>query len=96
MNDTINKDMLCKDCKHAFVPWYDYPNKLLTPGYQWHKCKRSGKKSEVEFNPVTGGKTLPPDYKNCYSERGHLGECGNEAKYWSPKHKKDLFKLLKR
>ena len=96
MTETLNKDMLCKDCVHAFVPWYDYPNKLLTPGQQWYKCKRSGKKVEIDFNPVTGSKTLPADYKNCYSERGYSGECGKEAKYWSPKHKNDLFKLLKR
>lgn len=96
MTDTVNKDMLCKDCIHAFIPWYDYPSKLLTPGQQWYKCRRSGKQSVVDFNPVTGGKTLPPDYKNCYSERGYSGECGKDAKYWSPKHKHDLFKLLKR
>jgi hypothetical protein len=93
MNDN---NLLCKDCIHAFVPWHDYLSSKLTPGHHWYKCKKSGKKVEVDFNPVTGSKTLPADYKSCYQERGYSGECGKEGKYWSPKHKYDLFKLLQR
>jgi hypothetical protein len=96
MSDVTPKDMLCKDCKHAFLPWHDLPNWLFFRNQYWYKCRRSGKTIEVEFNPVTGSKSLPADYKSCYQERGFLGDCGKEAKYWSPKHKKDLFKLLKR
>jgi len=96
MTDKLNKEMLCKNCVHAFVPWHDYPSTWLTPGQHWYKCKRSGKQVEVDFNPVTGGRTLPADYKSCYAERGYSGECGPGAKYWSPKHKHDLFKLLTR
>jgi len=95
MNEN-NADMLCKDCVHAFVSWYDYPNKLLTPGQQWYKCKRTSKQSVIDFNPVTGGTKMPADFKHCFSERGYLGDCGKDAKYWSPKNKHDLFKLLKR
>jgi hypothetical protein len=96
MIEKVNKDMLCKDCSHSFIPWYDYPSRWLSSGPFWYKCKRSGKKIEVDFNPVTGGKTLPADYKSCHSERGYSGECGPSAKYWSPKHKHDLFKLITR
>ena len=92
----MSDNLLCKDCKHAFIPWHDFLSSKLTPGHHWYKCKKSGKKVEVDFNPVTGGRTLPADYKSCYQERGYSGECGREGKYWSPKYKHDLFKLLKK
>jgi hypothetical protein len=93
---TENTTLLCKDCTHSFIPWADKITALLSGSQHWYKCKRSGKQVEINFNPVTGGKVLPPDYKSCYMERTYSGECGKEAKYWTPKHKHDLFKLLTR
>lgn len=93
-NDDVT--LLCKDCAYSFVPWIDKISMLISPSAYWHKCRRTGKVVEVNFNPVTGGKKLPADYQSCSSERGYSGSCGKDAKYWTPKHKHDLFKLLTR
>lgn len=95
--EPLNKDLLCKDCVHSFVPFFDLPNYYLTDGKHWMKCRKSGKLDEKTFNPVTGYKNKKPNYKDCWEERElRDGDCGPSAKNWSPKHKKDLFKVLMR
>ena len=93
----MNKELLCKDCIHSFVPWKDMPNYLIHNSPFWVKCRKTEKVVVEDFNPVMGGKLSKPDYKDCMQERRDKhGICGPEAKQWSPKHKKDLFKLLMR
>lgn len=97
---TEQSEYLCKDCVNSFVPLSDWALTLMgfsiVPAYMYYKCKRRGQVEEIDYNPVTGSKKLPPEYKTCREERGLSGECGRDAKYWTPKHKQDLFKLLKR
>ena len=96
MTDPMNKNLLCKDCVHSFIKWDEYPNYWILKSPYWHRCRKSFKQEEIDFNPVTGGKKLKPTYNQCSFERGREGLCGPSAKNWSPKHKKDLFKLLTR
>jgi len=47
------------------------------------------------FNRVTG--TQEPDqYQMCSVERGTYGGCGIDARHWTPRRRRDLFKLLSR
>ena len=92
----VNKDLLCKDCVHGFIPWTDFPSVYLFNTRHFYKCKKSSRTEITDFNPVTGYTIKKADYKNCWEERTTEGNCGPDAKYWAPKHKKDLFKLLKR
>lgn len=93
--DPVNKNLICKDCTHSFVPFSDWPNYWINPKL-WMKCKKTGKMDETTFNPVTGYIKKKPDYKDCWEERMRDGVCGPGAKNWSPKHKKDLFKVFTR
>lgn len=46
------------------------------------------------FDRVTG--TQEPDqYQMCWVER-ERGECGNDARHWTPRRRQDLFRLLGR
>ena len=93
-------EYLCKDCINSFVPLPDRALSLLgftlIPSHIYYKCKRRGQVEEIDYNPVTGSKKKSPEYKTCREERGLSGECGKDAKYWTPKRKKDLFKMLQR
>lgn len=93
-------EYLCKDCKHSFRTVGD----LLLLGFNSshaYKCKLMFKESAPEPNPVVGTKIKPSYYENCsiarmeYSSKTYKdGHCGPEGKWWQPKAKKDLFKLL--
>lgn len=95
-SELVNKDLLCKDCIHGYVKWDELPNYWLSGDAHWMKCKKTGMIDESTFNPVTGYKQRKPNYKSAWDERGRSGDCGPQAKNWTPKHKRDLFKLLKR
>ena len=94
--EIVNKELLCKNCIHGFVPLADWPNYYILRSHHWMKCRKTGKLDESTFNPVTGYIKKKADYKDCWEERDRSGGCGPSAKFWSPKHKKDLFKLLTR
>lgn len=96
VSEPLNKEMICKDCVHGYVKWDDLPNYWLFGGVHWMKCKRTGKLDDTAFNPVTGYTKKKLEYKDAWQERNRQGGCGPSAKYWSPKNKNDLFKLLKR
>jgi len=96
VSEPLNKEMICKDCIHGYVKWDDLPNYWLFGGVHWMKCKRTGKLDDTAFNPVTGYTKKKLEYKDAWQERNRQGGCGPSAKYWSPKNKNDLFKLLKR
>jgi hypothetical protein len=88
-------ELLCKDCKHSFRPlssfWY------WGSGAEW-RCRQAFVGEAVEQDPVNGPKTIPAHYLRCASARGGWREavCGEQAKLWQPKNKKDLFKLIKK
>ena len=92
--------VVCKDCIHAtrgigFGNWLG--SWIFDPGAQFLKCKRSVH-AKTEYNPVNGKTTTVVDTAYCSTERKFTsnGECGPNGIHWVPKHKKDLFKLMKR
>ena len=82
----MSETVLCKDCKHA--KWK--PFKL----YTWY-CHREIVPEKIEENFVTGHKVTPAHYPSCSIERLSHSPCGKDGKFWTPKNKKDLFKLIK-
>jgi hypothetical protein len=75
--------LLCKECKYAkWRPWY-----LML----W-RCTRVKVAETVKVDPVTGPVVTKAHYESCFSAR--YGDCGKDGKYWQPKHKKFLFKLI--
>lgn len=58
-----------------------------------YKCTKFPKEATVVHNMVTGPEKVKAKLPFCELVRRH-GECGQNAKYWQPKHKKDLFKML--
>lgn len=85
----------CKSCKHVRYDWKNFPFNIGSI-YAWN-CNRVTSKEEVEFDPVNGKELVKPSARKiCMSARSEYGECKPEGKFWEPKHKKDLFKYLKR
>lgn len=82
---------LCKDCKHSFIPisallWY-------SSKYSRH-CKLSYEEARIDIDPVIGEIKKPGGYQSCSIYRLGMKDCGPEAKFWQPKEKKGLFKLI--
>lgn len=92
-------DLLCKDCKHSFRRWQDVIS-LVDKRYSL-RCKLTYKEEAVQKNYVTGHEINPAHYEKCalarlnYSSKGENGSCGEEGRWWQPKNKRDLFKLIK-
>lgn len=95
----MSEKLLCKDCKHSFVP---FEQRLLHLGIArfidaaFYKCRLTRKETHIEFNPVTGPKRIDTGYDACHIARLRLGPCGEEGKNWVPKHKKHLFLAITR
>lgn len=89
--------LLCKKCKHSFVPIENRIMSFFAFGslskFSYY-CKKTYKPKSVEHNPVTGPVKIPEKYEPCASARMRTGECGADATLWEPKHKKDLFLML--
>lgn len=81
------EQVLCKDCKHAkWRPWY-----ILS-----YRCMKVLMPEVVKTDLVTGPKVTPAHYESCFSQRfDGEGKCGKVGKFWEPKNKKGLFKLIK-
>lgn len=92
----IDPVLLCKDCKFSSI---GPANTVLTLGGLvgvkdfMYKCKKSITPARDIIDPVTGPTKIKAEISHCSFERKH-GECGPTAKHWTPKHKKDLFKML--
>lgn len=89
---------LCKDCKHCVMDKFGWITSLggLVGVDDWmFKCSKVGYPARVIVNPVFGNEKIKAKSSYCSTARGS-GDCGPEAKYWTPKHKKDLFKALKK
>ena len=93
-----SNDLLCKDCRHSFQTWSD--RLLMTNPRHSLRCRLSYQTELVEKNWVTGHRVKPPEYELCSSARyQYLSKdkdvnCGEQARFWEPKHKTGLFKLI--
>lgn len=89
--------LLCKNCKHSFVPIEQRLMSIFAFGKIGrfdYRCRLAFKGDESEFNPVTGPVKVKRHYETCSSARMASGICGREGKLWEPKRKKDLFLVL--
>lgn len=86
----------CKDCKHSRMGIAD---KIFTLGGLIgvsdvnYKCAKLPENAQVVEDMVLGPKKVKAKLPFCEIARNYRG-CGIEAKFWQPKHKKDLFKML--
>ena len=88
-------EYLCKDCKHSFRP----VGRILAWGFDspyTYMCKLSYKPDRQEPDKVVGSKFIKGGYETCNLARMNIEDntCGREAKFWQPKEKKGLFKLI--
>lgn len=92
----MEQPVLCKDCKHSFVPWTDMFS-LMDTRYTM-RCRLAYKEQEIDKDFVTGHKPKPAHYERCGMARltnSKETSCGEQGKFWQPKNKRDLFKLIK-
>ena len=92
----IDPVLLCKDCKFSkmgvFYNITTLGGRVGTKGFMY-SCSNAIKPGQNIVDPVTGPEYIEPEMPYCEIERNH-GQCGPTAKYWVPKKKKDLFKML--
>lgn len=85
----------CVFCKRDFISYVVRTGKSSETDY---RCRREIF-NEGSYDPVFGikPKTTKID-RLCIYERDDINErsCGKYGKYWKPKKKKNLFKLLKK
>lgn len=92
----IDPVLLCKNCKHCKMDTFSWVTSLggrvNTKDYMF-KCGRSIEPAKEIINPVYGPEKIKQKMSYCDAERKY-GDCGPTGKNWTPKHKKDLFKML--
>lgn len=92
-----DENLLCKDCKFSKM---DVLDTIFTLGGRvgvtssMYRCSKSIQPAHYINDIVTGLIKINAEIPFCSVERGNHGNCGPTAKHWSPKHKKDLFKVL--
>lgn len=89
----MSDKVLCKDCKHAFRPWWFFLD--AGAAFTW-KCRMAFLNEQIEHNPVIGKIVHPPTYESCNLSRFRGTACGPEGKLWEPKDPKKFFTYLKR
>lgn len=92
----IDPVLFCKDCKHCKMDIFSWVTSLggrFNAKDYMFKCGHSIEPAREIINPVYGPEKIKQKMSYCDHERKH-GDCGPTAKYWIPKHKKDLFKML--
>jgi hypothetical protein len=92
-------DYLCKDCIHSRVSKFakicSYILEWSEPKSHWYKCSKTYKNKKVIKDPVVGSTEIKGTMEYCTVARlAGTNKCGPDAKYWAPKKKKDLFKML--
>jgi hypothetical protein len=90
-------EYICKECKHCFAS--DRLMYFINGGAHWLNCRKSFQGSHVKDDPVLGQVKVKPKYEFCSVFRmgkSEEGRCGTDAYYWEPKHKKNLFKFMKK
>ena len=96
MSDTV---LTCKSCIHsrisAFSKYGSYLFNWSAPKEFHYKCAKALEPAHEIVDPVIGHFRVPATMPYCSIERGYSSsDCGPDAKNWSPKNKKDLFKML--
>jgi hypothetical protein len=94
---SVKTNYLCKDCKYSVITLRDQILWAFNDSEHRYSCKKSAEEQEPKINLVTGKLTKKKTtYELCSVARldAKGSECGPEAKYWAPKHKKDLFRAL--
>lgn len=90
--------VLCKDCNHSFRTFGSISLHGWSSPYAYF-CRKSFKDKHTEMDPVVGSKKVEARYDSCGVARiGRVDRddrCGEAGKFWEPKNKKDLFKLIK-
>ena len=87
-------EYLCKDCAYSFRPISRIMAFGLNNTYTY-MCKKSFKEDHYEPDKVMGQKFVKGGYEPCTLARMSYGDrCGEKAKYWQPKEKSGLFKLI--
>ena len=86
----VNKELKCKDCKHAKGPW---TARIFRESY-FFKCTIPEAWNEEKYDPVFG-KTTPGYFHSCGVMRGTYEACGPDAKRWTPRSTKMIFLALR-
>jgi hypothetical protein len=87
--------LLCKNCRHSFVPLHFKILGLGRPDKYHYHCRKSVIPAKIDFDPVIGPEKKSKEYKMCLHLRSFNGNfCGPEGTEWEPKHKKDLFLMF--
>lgn len=89
--------LACKDCIHSQVSLLNRIftlNGLVGDDSSFYKCTKFPVAAIISSDPVLGVKKEKAKLPFCSLTRREYGECGENGKYWQPKHKKDLFKML--
>lgn len=95
MSDENSSDKLaCIDCAHCEVSFIDWLLSFSGPNVYDYKCKKVLTYSSNKFNPVIGYRDRKSELTSCKRARNYSDLCGPKGKYWTPKHKRDLFKML--
>lgn len=93
----IDTVLLCKDCVHSSIsPFWKYGSYIFEfgpPKSHMYKCSKTLRPEHEIVDPVVGKEKVKAKMDYCETQRKH-GECGPSGKHWTPKHKKDLFKML--
>ena len=91
----------CMDCKSCYIPirnWFPtfihlIRAKRMPNTVQY--CRKYSIPAQLEFDHVLGERVLRKRHnRSCDSARSWSTECGANAAGWTPKHKKDLFRML--
>jgi hypothetical protein len=89
----MSSELLCKDCKHGFRKFYEFP--IWGSGVEW-RCKKGFVNAEIEQDPVRGAVKREAHYQRCSTMRFRTNEiCGLSGKLWEPKNKKFFFLAIK-
>ena len=89
----------CIDCKHSFIPLSERINSwlLFRKCNQYdYKCGLTYSAEADVYDPVVGVAKQKAEYVSCHKARLMDSHCGKFGKNWAPKHKKDLFKYIKK
>lgn len=91
-----NEHLLCKDCKHSFRATLG----AYLMGSYGYRCKLAHIAEQIKENRVTGPVREEAYYNRCEVERQSVGlrdeHCGRDAVRWTPRHPKDIFKLMQK
>ena len=92
----MSEPVLCKDCKHRFVPWHMWFSGASAK--HRYMCRKSHVPAQTIYNPVTGDEQEQARYQSCAVfriGRSQSGNCGADGYYWEPRDKQGIFKLIK-